>query len=140
MMNDTTCTLSDLNVVIDLSKSAAQLVFDTTAEGAGVEVFQPFEKVQGQFELTRQVLDGDQQLTLLINDLAAGDTISFTIDVDDTLQSSELGNIRVSSSEMQGSQVFLQLADQAAVNGTFGIDNQAVVEIPSCPARVSDEG
>ena len=37
------CEFENLVVEIDLSGSAGGLIFDTTATGAGVEVFQPFE-------------------------------------------------------------------------------------------------
>jgi hypothetical protein len=129
--NDSNCDFKNVSVEIDLSASAANLIFDTTSAGAGVEVFQPFEKVAGQFELQGTVTDGEQRLTLMINEFPAGETVSFTIDVDDTLERSELGNIRVSSSEMQGSQVNIQL-DGNVATGTFGSNNTSIVEIESC--------
>jgi len=132
LQNRSGCDLSNLSVEIDLSSSAAQLIFDTTGKGAGVEVFQPFEKVTGKFQLKGQVTDGEQRLTLQIDDFAAGETISFTIDVDDTLTNSELGNIRVSSSEMQGSQVNLTMASGSIFSGTFADDNTSVLEVESC--------
>lgn len=130
--NDTACDLTDLSLEIDLSSSSARLIFDTTGSGAGVEVFQPFERVNGQFALAGEVTDGEQQLTLQIEKFAAGETISFTIDVDDTLTASELGNIRVSSSEMQGSQVRLKASSGAVVSATFGADNRSSLKIDSC--------
>jgi len=130
--NDSACDLTDLSIEIDLSASSARLIFDTTGEGAGVEVFQPFEKVDGKFELAGEVTDGEQQLTLQIERFAVGETISFTIDVDDTLTTSELGNIRVSSSEMQGSKVSLKASGGEVVSGTFGADNTSTLEIDSC--------
>ena len=130
--NDSACDLTDLSIEIDLSASSARLIFDTTGEGAGVEVFQPFEKVNGEFELAGQVTDGQQQLTLQIERFAAGETISFTIDVDDTLTASELGNIRVSSSEMQGSEVSLKGSNGEVVTGTFGTDNTSRLKVDTC--------
>lgn len=134
LLNDSSCDFKNVSVEIDLSSSAANLIFDTTGAGAGVEVFQPFEKVKGQFELQGTVTDGEQRLTLIINEFPAGETVSFTIDVDDTLERSELGNIRVSSSEMQGSQVNIQL-DGNVATGTFGRDNTSIVEIESCGVK-----
>ena len=130
--NDSACDLTDLSIEIDLSASSARLIFDTTGEGAGVEVFQPFEKVDGKFDLAGEVTDGEQQLTLQIERFAVGETISFTIDVDDTLKTSELGNIRVSSSEMQGSEVRLKVSDGEVVTGTFGADNTSRLKIDAC--------
>ena len=41
--NESLCNFQDVLVKIDLSQSTGRLIFDTTASGAGVEVFQPFE-------------------------------------------------------------------------------------------------
>ena len=87
--------------MIDLSSSAAGLIFDTTNQGAGVEVFQPLEFTRGQAMLTNtpKVKDGDNKVTLAFQDFKNGDAISFTIDVDDTIGQRE---ITVSSSEITG--------------------------------------
>ncbi len=45
------CLLQDLTLEIDLTKSAGRLIFDTTATGAGVEVFEPFEVTRGNISL-----------------------------------------------------------------------------------------
>ena len=95
------CTLEKGEVVIDLSSSAAGLIFDTTNQGAGVEVFQPLEFTRGQAMLSKmpKVKDGDNKVTLAFKDFKNGDAISFTIDVDDTIGQRE---ITVSSSEITG--------------------------------------
>ncbi|NEQ55361.1 MAG: hypothetical protein F6K11_35460, partial [Leptolyngbya sp. SIO3F4] len=89
------CTLTGLTLELDLSQSAGKLIFDTTATGAGVEVFQPFEVEAGDIVPLGGVNDGDSKLALQIVSLAPGNRASFTIDVDDTLPRSELGQIRV---------------------------------------------
>ncbi len=111
--NASDCAVDSMSMDIDLSGSAGKLIFDTTATGAGVEVFQPFEARSGNIELTSssKVNDGDKRLSVLISDLQPGETASFTIDVDDTLTNSELGMIRVSRSEISGSGI------QITVNG-----------------------
>lgn len=111
--NTSNCAVESMSMDIDLSGSAGKLIFDTTATGAGVEVFQPFEPRSGNIELTSsgKVNDGDKRLSVLISDLKPGETASFTIDVDDTLTNSELGMIRVSRSEISGSGI------QITVNG-----------------------
>lgn len=91
-------------VTIDLGTSAAGLIFDVTSAGAGVEVFQPLEIVSGANALTSipTVVDGQSRIELSVKDLAPGDTIAFTIDVDDTLGHRA---ITVSGSEIKGATV-----------------------------------
>lgn len=50
--NLTNCDLKNVRMSIELSNSAGKLIFDTTASGAGVEVFQPFEVRSGEIALT----------------------------------------------------------------------------------------
>ena len=55
------CALGAGQFEIDFVNSSAGLIFDVTNEGAGVEVFQPFEITVGAEYLTSQPLitDGD---------------------------------------------------------------------------------
>ena len=46
--------MQDLALEIDLTQSEGRLIFDTTATGAGVEVFQPFEVTHGNIALVSQ--------------------------------------------------------------------------------------
>lgn len=95
------CALTEGEVFIDLSKSKAGLIFDTTGQGAGVEVFQPLEFTRGQNFLTNEpkVKDGDNSVRLVFADFDPNGSISFTIDVDDTIGQRE---ITVSGSEIAG--------------------------------------
>ena len=88
-------------VVFDLTRSKGQLIFDTESGGAGVEVFQPFVSEGTKVD----VPDGATGLRVPMDGLAAGAEVSFTIDVDDQLTRSELGQIRVSGSEMAETRV-----------------------------------
>jgi hypothetical protein len=129
--NMSECDLTNVLLDIDLSKSTGGLIFDTTATGAGVEVFQPFEVRQGNMTLisANSVRDGDSALSVRIDQIAAGATVSFTIDVDDTLSEGELGNIRVSGSEIQGGLVRVtNVADDRLV-ATFGKTSKALIEL-----------
>ena len=129
--NMSECDLTNVLLDIDLSKSAGGLIFDTTATGAGVEVFQPFEVRQGNMTLTSaiNVRDGDSALTVRIHQIAAGASVSFTIDVDDTLPKGELGNIRVSGSEIQGGSVRVtNIADDQLI-AIFGKTSKALIEL-----------
>ncbi|NOD48114.1 MULTISPECIES: aggregation factor core [unclassified Ruegeria] len=98
------CEVEASTVKIDLSQSAGRLIFDVTEKGAGVEVFQPLEFVEGADALRQipAVVDGQDAIELEIASLAAGDKLSFTIDVDDTIGQRE---ITVTGSEIEGATV-----------------------------------
>lgn len=121
------CVLNDVVLNIDLSGTDGKLIFDTTAAGAGVEVFQPFEVTQGAVTLlsSLRVNDGDKALSLGIEKLGSGESISFTIDVDDTLTNSELGNIRVSDAEIKGGTVQILVGDIVSASAVFGSNSKA---------------
>lgn len=123
------CELAEAFATIDLTNTAGKLIFDTTGEGAGVEVFQPFEISEGELELvsSERVADGDTGLTVRISSFAVGAQVGFTIDVDDTLVDSDLGMIRVSDSEMSGGEVLLEANGNDAVSAAFGEDNLIVL-------------
>ncbi|MEM1288683.1 MAG: aggregation factor core [Pseudomonadota bacterium] len=108
LTNFGTCELLSAAVTIDLSGSPYGLIFDVTSAGAGVQVFQPFELTSGAEYLESQpvVRDGDNQVTLDLAGLPAGETVSFTIDVDDTANSRE---ITVSGEEIVGASVRVDL-------------------------------
>ena len=131
--NISNCAMSDFVVDIDLSTSDGGLFFDTTPSGAGVEVFQPFEVRSGTFTvLNDNIADGNDSISLKVMQLASGDKLSFTIDVDDQLRNSDLGQIRVSGSEMNGAQAQLSLAQQTPLTALFSSNNQAVIKTTAC--------
>ena len=128
------CALDELMIDFDLSQSAGKLIFDTTATGAGVEVFQPFEVEEGDIvQLTAEgVGDGDAELAIQIAYLAPGDTASFTIDVDDTLPAGELGQIRVSDSEISGGIVNITVGNSETTSTRFNNESTAQTNLPAC--------
>ncbi|MEQ9695435.1 aggregation factor core [Shimia sp. SDUM112013] len=119
--NQTGCALRDLELTIDLEGSGGALIFNVTGQGAGVEVFQPFEVVAGRDALTGlpEVLDGDRRVTLAIDTLGQGQTIAFTIDVDDTIGARE---ITVTGAEIAGASVMLR---QGAMQSVALFDDAA---------------
>ena len=123
--NTGSCELAEAIATIDLTNTAGKLIFDTMGEGAGVEVFQPFEISEGEIELisSDRVIDGDTGLTVRISSFSPGVQVGFTIDVDDTLTDSDLGMIRVTDSEMSGGEVLLEANGQSAVSAAFGENN-----------------
>ncbi|MEM8917191.1 MAG: aggregation factor core, partial [Pseudomonadota bacterium] len=87
------CDLTDLTLTIDLTPSAGGLIFDTEPTGAGVEVYQPFEIVEGleHVQSIDTAADGGRTVTILFSRLAPNAATRFTVDVDDTLTNSALG-------------------------------------------------
>ncbi len=125
-----TCAIGASTLLLDLSGSKAGLIFDVTDSGAGVEVFQPLEIVAGAGLLARipDVKDGDAKLELKLTELKPGQSIAFTIDVDDTAGGRE---ITISDSEISGARVQLLLAG-SQVSGVFGTDAQTTLKLDNC--------
>lgn len=120
-------------VRLDLAPSQGQLIFDTSATGAGVEVFQPFDVIAGAQYLKDmpKITDGDQAVTLTLTDLPKGAQIAFTIDVDDQLVAGELGQIRVTNSEIKGA-ILQSTTDTKTTQSFFDDTAQARLDIGSC--------
>jgi hypothetical protein len=131
--NEGTCDIGPSTLTLDLGGSAAGLIFDTSASGAGVEVFQPFETVAGGEVIAEvsKVMDGDTQVTMSLRGLPPGATLAFTVDVDDTLTASDLGQIRVSESEISGASVRLR-SDQGAIAAVFEGSSRTVLYTTVC--------
>ncbi|MEO0442975.1 MAG: aggregation factor core [Pseudomonadota bacterium] len=135
--NQGKCTFNQIAVSIDLSSSSGKLFFDTSAQGDGVDVFQPFEASQGEYALVSQrggetVIDGDNQLTLLIETLVPGDRLEFTIDVDDRLPNSALGQTQISSAEIEGAVAKVTMENAKVLSAFFDLYSMASIEMPSC--------
>ncbi|WP_299356753.1 aggregation factor core [uncultured Shimia sp.] len=128
--NTGACAMSDLSLLVDLAPSQGGLIFDVTSEGQGVEVFQPFEIVQGAEALdgVPKVTDGQTEISLDIVNLAPNEAIAFTIDVDDTLGQRA---ITVSGAEIQGAVVsYVHVGDQKSA--TFSTNAEAKISGTSC--------
>ena len=129
-------TIRSLNV--DLSTSAGNLIFDTTADGAGVEVFQPFRDDGGAAVLAQEpvVSDGDQLISLAFTSFKPDENYEFSIDIDDQLANSDLGQIRVSSGEIAGTGLQLELTDdqgkQHSISAVFDTSNQVLLSSADC--------
>ncbi len=124
------CATGPLVLKIDLATAPAGLIFDTTGNGAGVEVFQPFEWVSAPSEAAAvpRVSDGDTALELSLPDLKPGMPLVFTIDLDDTTSNRQ---ITVSGSEVAGAQVSLT-ADGGTKTGVFDETGAAVIATSAC--------
>lgn len=132
IINTSACTV-DANVVIDLTSSQGRLIFDTTAKGAGVEVFQPFEIVSGAEFVAKipNINDGDKSALIALQGLSVGGKVVFTIDLDDTLPNSSLGQIRVAGSEIAGARV--SVTTNATFSGKFDDNAHAQITMNGCP-------
>ncbi|MEM7462009.1 MAG: aggregation factor core [Pseudomonadota bacterium] len=129
-LNNGECTLEDAVIRLDLSTSTAGLIFDTTDQGAGVEVFQPLQLVSGKNSLKNipTVKDGDQSVHLEIDELTQGQSIAFTIDVDDTAGGRE---ITVSDSEISGAVVEFS-KNASSISASFEAAPETVLKMPTC--------
>ena len=132
-VNTSACATGPIDLTVDLSGSAAGLIFDTTGNGAGVEVFQPFELVAGGAELksVEAVTDGDTSVKLRLKDLPAGGKIAFTIDVDDTLAASSNGQIMLSGGEIAGASVSMTVGGDTT-RATFDNRGNATLALKDC--------
>lgn len=128
--NRSACALANAQITLDMRTSAAGLIFDTTSTGAGVDVFQPFELVEGAQALASHtpVNDGDTQVVLSVRSLAPGARIAFTVDVDDTI--SQRG-ITIAGSEIEGATVRLTAGGFHA-SGRFTAQAETSVGSPPC--------
>lgn len=128
--NEAQCATGPVAVTLDLSYAPAGLIFDVTNAGAGVEVFQPIEVVAGADMVLSlsDVADGDQNLTVTLDDMAVNAQVALTVDLDDTGGGRE---ITVNGSEIAGAMVRVS-TDQALGEGVFDDSGLARVVLASC--------
>ncbi|MEL6126244.1 MAG: aggregation factor core [Pseudomonadota bacterium] len=119
LQNDGSCPINGA-VELDLEPSPSGLFFDVTAEGAGVEVFQPLrvEAGAGYLSAVPVVRDGDKSVVLSVAGLPPGEQVRFTADLDDSLTNGTFGQIRVSGSEIAGAIARVAGGAQAPFDGT----------------------
>lgn len=126
------------SINIDLSSSNGRLIFDTISGGKGVEVFQPYEPVAGSaiisaFDL---VEDGAEMINLQFEKFTKGDSFTFSIDVDDQLTNSELGQTRVTGGEMAQAKAVFQIENLDGSTATkiasFNEENEAILKATDC--------
>ncbi len=113
------------DIRIDLASSSGGLIFDTEPGGAGVEVFQPFTAGEGID--AAEIADGADQINMRLDALSSGQRTGFTIDVDDRNAQSDLGQIRVTGSEIAGARVIFTLADGDQLEAEFDAESRAKV-------------
>ncbi|WP_299412699.1 aggregation factor core [uncultured Sulfitobacter sp.] len=114
-------------VSIDLRGSAGRLIFDTASGGTGVEVFQPLRDEGGT--VAGNVADGAEVIKVGLRSAKAGGRAAFSIDVDDRLAASDLGQIRVTGGEMAGAVATFETVNGQVFTAVFDAKNRAV----ACP-------
>ncbi|NIA68648.1 aggregation factor core [Pelagibius litoralis] len=128
------CALGAMKLTLDLAESLGGLIFDTSARGPGVEVYQPFELVEGATRVPDipAVRDGGRSIELAMSGLAPREVVAFTIDVDDTLTSNPLGQTRVAGSEIMGAAVAIDFLDDSTALPpvTARFEGNAMAELP----------
>ncbi|MGR3622150.1 aggregation factor core protein MAFp3, isoform C [Pseudophaeobacter sp.] len=126
------CGLAATILTIDLSTAASGLVYDVTDSGPGVEVFQPFELVSGQGVVQQhsKITDGDTAVILELSSLAPGETVGFTIDIDDTSGRTET---MVAGHEISGAEVTVKTLGQDYLEA-MSAKAQAVLPVSGCAA------
>ncbi len=119
-------------LMLDLGPSVGRLIFDTESGGDGVEVFQLYRTEQSDAVLAAApaVNDGDDRLSLAFETFAPGQTYRFSIDVDDRLTNSDLGQIRVSGGEMQGATLTAITTGGTTHSAAFDAANRAQLTAP----------
>ncbi|WP_341366540.1 aggregation factor core [Yoonia sp. BS5-3] len=127
---NTGCPLQTVDVAIDLSQSQGGLIFDVTADGAGVEVFQPVQ-VEGGAVTLAAVTDGDQRLNFQINGFATNAEVVISADLDDVLANSPLGQIRVADNELSGTAVQMTI-DGQSTSSVFAPDTDVATVPTGC--------
>jgi hypothetical protein len=133
--NRSGCDLGPFELTIDLGRSPAGLIFDTTANSPGLAGFAPLTIVSGKEQVldVSAVTDGDDRLLLKLDFLRGGGSVSLAVDIDDTSPASALGQTIVAGSEIAGSEVAARLTAGGPFHtGAFGADGVAVVPVESC--------
>lgn len=133
--NQSTNDMSIRALSLSLSTSAGKLIFDTQKGGNGVEVYQQFRSESTAIELISapQLADGAEKLTLDFANFNKGGEYTFSLDVDDRLTNSDLGQIRIAGSEMNGAAITFSVIDTAGKNyvldATFDQSNRALATV-----------
>ena len=127
-----------VSLAFDLSPSSGGLIFDTDVGGPGENVAQPFELAGGNARLTTMpaVSDGDAAMLMLFADFAPGQSFVFTIDLDDRLTHSDMGQTMISGAEIEGTKARGQMRHtdgrELTAEGTFDRDSEARLSAGPC--------
>lgn len=133
--NRSGCDLGPFELVVDLGRSPAGLIFDTSGTGAGYAGFAPLEIVGGAEQVSgiSAVTDGDSRLLLEFDFLGGGASVALAVDVDDTSPDSAAGRTIIAGSEIAGAVAEARpTAGGPSYPGVFGTDGVAIVPLEAC--------
>lgn len=132
--NESDCELRDFVLRIDLNGTAGGLLFDVTAGGAGLSVYQPFQIAEGRESIRSfgEVSDGDRVATIEFARLEGRDRVVFTGDVDDTLANGPMGQTMIDGSEIAGAGISINLPGDPPVTAVFGPNGRAAAKLKGC--------
>ncbi|MEM7024194.1 MAG: aggregation factor core protein MAFp3, isoform C [Pseudomonadota bacterium] len=133
--NRSGCALGPFELTIDLGRSEAGLIFDTSGAGAGYSGYAPLQIVSGGEQVlgVSTVTDGDSRLLLELDFLDSDSNLTLAVDVDDTSEESAGGRTIVMGSEIAGALAEARLtAGGPAYPGIFGPDGVAIVPLEAC--------
>lgn len=120
------------------ANSTGRVVFDTDFGGQGSSEPYQFEAVAGDVGLMKEpvVADGAESLDLHFSNFSAGRQFMFTIDLDDRLESSPMGQAHVTGEEIAGAEVSGLFTHprigEGRAKGTFGTDGKAHLRGATC--------
>ena len=120
------------------ANSIGRVVFDTDFGGQGSSEPYQFEVVPGEVSLMKEpvVADGAEALDLHFANFSAGRKFMFTIDLDDRLESSPMGQAHVTGEEIAGAEVSGVFSHpkigKGSAHGTFGSDGEAHLRGATC--------
>lgn len=132
LRNADNCATGPINITVDLTDTAGGLYFDTTAQGAGVSVYQPFELAGGAEHVAAvtPVGDGARVFTIRVIDLPPGAIIAITTDIDDALPQSTLGQTMIDSGEFLGATVSITTDPDTPPLSQAGFDDWGNATVP----------
>ena len=120
------------------ANSVGRVVFDTDFGGQGSSEPYQFEAVEGDVGLMKEpvVADGAEALDLHFSNFTAGRQFIFTIDLDDRLADSVMGQAHVTGEEIAGAEVSGLFTHprigKGTAKGVFGTDGKAHLRGATC--------
>jgi len=110
---------------------AALAASSSALAGIEAEFIESAPKDRFSFTNTGGCDIGPATLTVTLTGLAPAQSVAFTIDVDDTLRHSALGQIQVTDSEAAGATLIVETASGTSI-GVFDNTSRARITLPDC--------
>ena len=133
--NDSACATGAMEVLIDLESSAAELFFDNRTTGTNLfdAALAPF-RIESGADRVSQVDEpdtGSGRIAIRLSDMMPGESVSFSIDVDDQLDDGERADALAEGSRIAGA-VAVVAKDGSERAALYGAQGAASVDIGGC--------